>query len=228
MLAAGLWLATPSAEDLTQRVAVLGSAAGARPLLPGQVPVLLQQAIVAAEDERFFSHHGLDTIGTARAVWDDSTQLCLCQGGSTITQQLAKAVYYPNDSRLSRKLPAIAIAYKIELHHSKAEILADYLSVVRFGYGLVGARSASCAYFGHDLVGAGAAQLTVAEAAELAGSVQAPTEYDPRYHSDLAEARRDYAIDRMEQVGFIGAPQAAAAKAAPVLAGGTGHPANCG
>jgi penicillin-binding protein 1A len=209
-------------------VAALGSAGDARPLLAGEVPVLLQHAIVASEDERFYSHHGLDTIGTIRALWDDATQLCLCQGGSTITQQLAKAVYYPNDSRLSRKLPTIAIAYKIELHHSKAEILADYLSVVRFGYGLVGARAASCAYFGHDLVGPGAAQLTIAEAAELAGSVQAPSYYDPRYHSDQAEARRDYALDRMEQVGFISARQAATAKEAPVLAGGSGHPLNCG
>lgn len=222
LLTGGLWRTTPSADDLPARVAAIGAAAGTRPLAPGQVPLLMEQAAVAAEDERFYVHHGLDTVGTARAAWADVTQRCFCEGGSTITQQLAKTVYYADDGRIARKLPGMAVGFKIELRYGKAEIMADYLSVVPTGYNLVGARQASCVFFGHDL-----AQVTIAEAAQLAGSIQAPSAYDPRYHPDLAAQRREYVLDRMVAVGYITQGQALAAEEAPVLAGGVGHPKNC-
>ncbi len=214
-----LWLGTPSGSDLQVRVAAL---AAGRPLRPSDVPLVLEHAVVAAEDERFYVHHGLDTLGTARAVWDDVTGLCACEGGSTITQQLAKLVYYPDQDRLTRKVPGMAVALKIELHYDKRQIIADYLSVVRMGYGLVGARPAACAYFGHGL-----ADLTVAQAAELAGSVQAPSDYDPRYHPDLARDRRDYVLDRMVETGYLSPSQAAADKSHPVLLGGAAHSPTC-
>jgi membrane peptidoglycan carboxypeptidase len=150
-------LSTPSAADLTQRVDAI---AGGHPLLPADVPPLLAHAVVAVEDERFYVHHGLDTLGTARAVWDDASGLCACEGGSTITQQLAKNVYYQSDDRITRKIPSMAVALKIELRYDKATILADYLSVVPTGYGLVGAREAACAYFDRRL-----ADLSVSQAA---------------------------------------------------------------
>lgn len=215
-----LGVATPSGADLSQRVAAL---AGGRPLRAEDVPSLLAHALVAVEDERFYVHHGLDTLGTARAVWDDVTGLCACEGGSTITQQLVKNVYYPTDDHIARKLPGMAVALKVELRTDKSTIIADYLSVVPTGYGLVGARAASCAYFGHGLT-----QLTPAEAAELAGMVRAPSLYDPRLHPDLARARRDYALDRMVDVGYLTPAQAAAARTEPVLTGGSAHPPNCG
>ncbi len=209
-----LWMSTPSASDLQARVAAI---AGLGRLLPSQLPALLEHAVVAAEDERFYVHHGLDTIGSARAVWDDVTRLCLCEGGSTVTQQLAKLVYYPGDGRLARKLPSVAVAFKIELRYSKAQIMADYLSVVSTGYGLVGAQAGSCAYFGHDL-----STLTAAQAAELAGMIQGPAAYDPRFHPDRARARRDYALGRMVETGYITPEEAQAAKAAPLVSTGTG------
>ena len=218
MAAAGssvfLWFTTPSGSDLPARVAAI--AAGGQ-LQPAQLPEVLEHAVVAAEDERFYVHHGLDTIGTARALLDDVSRLCACEGGSTVTQQLAKLLYYPDDGRLARKLPGVAVAFKIEVHYSKAQIMAAYLSVVPTGYGLVGAQAASCAYFGHDL-----STLSIAEAAELAGMVQGPSAYDPRYHPAKARARRDYAIERMLEIGYISEDEARAAKAAPVLTPGPG------
>lgn len=211
---------TPSGVDLPRRVAAI---AGGRELRPDDVPAQLAQAVVAVEDERFAAHHGLDTVGTARAVWDDVTGLCACEGGSTITQQLAKNVYYQSDDRVARKLPGMAVALKIELRYDKRTIMADYLSVVPTGYGLVGAREAACAYFDRGLD-----ELSAAQAAELAGMLAAPSIYDPRLRPDLAASRRDHVLDRMVEVGSLSGAQAAAAKAEPVLAGGVGHPARCG
>ena len=203
-------------------MAAIAAAGGTQPLRPSGVPPVLAQALAAAEDERFYYHHGLDTVGTARAVWDDVTERCLCEGGSTVTQQLAKLVYYPGDGRISRKLPSMAVALKIEARYGKAVIMADYWSVVPTGYGLVGAREASCAYFGHDL-----SRLSVAEAAELAGVVQGPSADDPRHDPERARARRQYALERMGEIGFITADQLRPAAAAPVLAGDAGHSPGC-
>jgi membrane peptidoglycan carboxypeptidase len=214
-----LWLGTPSGADLPPRVAAI---AGGHELRPADVPAVLANAVVAVEDERFYRHHGLDTIGSARAVWDDVSGLCACEGGSTITQQLAKNVYYRSGDRVARKLPGMAVALKIELRYGKATILADYLSVVPTGYGLVGAREAACAYFDRPL-----ARLTAAQAAELAGLLAAPSLYDPRLDPDLAQARRDHALDRMVGAGYLSAAAAAAAKAEPVLAGGVAHSPDC-
>jgi len=212
-----IWVATPSGDDLQARVSRL---AGGRPLRAQDVPPVLARAVVAVEDERFFIHHGLDTLGMGRAFWDDATRRCACEGGSTITQQLAKIVYFSDQDRFTRKVPGMAVALKLELRHGKAQIMADYWSVVGTGYGLIGARAAACVYFGHDL-----GHLSAAEAAQLAGSVNAPSRYDPRAHPDLTRRRRDYVLDRMVEAGYLGPAQSAAAKAEPVLAGGVAHPA---
>jgi len=213
-------LTTPSAADLPQRVNAI---AGGHPLRPVDVPPLLAHAVVAVEDERFFVHHGLDTIGTARAVWDDVTGACACEGGSTITQQLAKNVYYQSDDRIARKLPGMAVALKIELRYDKATIMADYLSAVPTGYSLVGARAAACAYFDQGL-----ARLSVSQAAEIAGMLAAPSIYDPRLNPDLARSRRDHVLDRMVETGSITTATAAAAKQDPVLTADAGYAPSCG
>ena len=212
-----LWTSTPSGGDLAGRVEAAATAAGV-PVLPAeQVPAVLAEAIVAIEDERFYSHHGPDTIGLARALWVDASHFCACEGGSTITQQLVNLTYYPGVSRLGRKLPSLAVAFKVETHATKAVILADYLSIVPTGQGLVGARAAACAYFGHDL-----SQLTLAEAAEIAGMPQAPSSYDPRFFPDHALARRGQVLSKMVELGMIDAASARAAQAQPVLAARTG------
>jgi membrane peptidoglycan carboxypeptidase len=215
-----LGFGTPPGTDLPQRVAAI---AGGLELRPGEVPTLLARAVVAVEDERFFLHHGLDTLGTARALWVDVSGLCACEGGSTITQQLVKNVYYQTDDRIARKVPGMAVALKIELRYDKETIMADYLSVVPTGYDLLGAREAACAYFDRALD-----DLSLSQAAELAGMLAAPSIYDPRLHPDLAQSRRDHVLDRMVQVGYVGRAQAAAARDEPVLAGGVAHSPRCG
>jgi penicillin-binding protein 1A len=219
---AGLWVTTPSADDLQQRVAALTAAAGVRPLQPAEVPSLLGRAVVAVEDERFSLHHGLDTVGTARAAWNDLVRRCLCEGGSTLTQQLAKMVYFSDQGRIQRKLPGMAVALKIELRHTKPEILAYYLSIVPTGFGLTGARQAACAYFGRDLP-----QLSVAQAAEIAGMIQAPSAYDARYHPELARERRNQVLGRMVEAGYLTADQANAAASTPVVSGPGPAAASC-
>ena len=209
----GLWVVTPSGSDLDERVAGINL----RPIRPAEVPAVLSRAVTAAEDERFWVHHGLDSVGIARAILVDATEWCACQGGSTVTQQLANVVYYGDVGRAQRKLPSMAVALKIELRSEKPAILADYLSVVPTGAGLVGAREASCAYFAHDLD-----RLTLAQAAEIAGVIQAPSAYDPRRRPDLARSRRAWVLQRMVEAGYATAVEATAAGAEPVLATGGG------
>src|SRR2546428_7620545 len=127
----------PSGADLDSRVAAISASAGQSPLRVDEIPTELAGAVVATEDERFFSHHGLDSVGIARSVWDDLNMGCLCEGGSTITQQLAKVVYYPRQPAAVRKLPGTAVAVKLEGRYSKLHLLAAYLSVVATGYGLL-------------------------------------------------------------------------------------------
>lgn len=208
---------TPSAADLDTRVAGIAAAAGEPVLTPPMVPRVMRDAIVAVEDERFYSHHGIDTIGLLRAAWDDLTQLCACEGGSTLTQQLADVVYYDTGNHLTRKVPSMVVAVRIEARYSKQQILDDYLTVVPTGRGLTGARQAACVYFGRDL-----SQVTLAQAAEIAGMPQAPSAYDPRYDPASAKHRRDVVLAKMAELGYVSDAAARAATAEPVLATGGG------
>ncbi|MGO9177941.1 MAG: transglycosylase domain-containing protein [Candidatus Limnocylindrales bacterium] len=201
-----LWLATPSGDDLTSRVHVLAAAEHATVLAPGEVPSLLAEAVVATEDERFYQHHGIDVIGLGRALLYDVTHLCACQGGSTITQQLVKAVYLGGSDRGVNKLADMALAFKVELRFNKQQILADYLSVVPTGYGRYGMANAACADFHRSL-----AALDLGQLALLAGLPQAPSAYDPLFHPDLARARRAAVLDAMVDDGYIMTQQANAA-----------------
>jgi penicillin-binding protein 1A len=217
MAVLALWLSTPSAGDLQQRVARIASADGTRELAPDEVPPLLATALVSIEDERFYSHHGIDSIGLARALVDDVRYVCLCEGGSTISEQVADMAYYAGSGRGQRKLPSMTVGVKIEFRYSKQQILADYLSIVPSGYGVNGMPAAACAYFHHSL-----ANLSLAEAAELAGMPQAPSLYDPRYHPEAARARRSAVLHQMRWDGYISASEQTAAEDAPVTEAGSG------
>ncbi len=212
-----LWMITPSGRDLPVRVQEVATGNAVPVLTARQVPTVMGQAMVATEDERFYSHHGPDSIGLARAAWIDLTHLCFCQGGSTITQQLINLTYYPGQSRLQRKIPSMVVALKVETFTRKRDILADYLTVVPTGRGLIGAQAAACAYFGHPL-----SQVTLAEAAEIAGMPQAPSAYDPRYEPQMALQRRGQVLNSMVSLGYISPAAAQAAQAQPVLAQRTG------
>ena len=175
------------------------------------VPPLLAEAIVAVEDERFYQHHGIDVIGLGRAFLFDVTHRCACQGGSTITQQLVKDVYLGGSDAGLAKLADLALAFKVELHYSKAQILADYVSIVPSGYGRYGMANAACADFHRPFDALDLGQLAL-----LAGMPQAPSAYDPLLHPDLARARRASVLQAMTEDGTVSAPAAAQAAQQPV------------
>ena len=210
--AATLWVLTPSGNDIQDRVAAVTASHGVRLLAPNEVPKLLAEAVVATEDERFYSHHGVDSIGLARALLFDLTNLCMCEGGSTITEQLVKDVYLNGSDRGYNKLEDIVLALKVEGVIGKDQIMADYLSEITTGYGKFGVSSAACAYFNKPL-----SNLDLSQYALLAGVTQAPSLYDPTIDPAAARARRAQVLASMVSDHLITADQAAAAGLEPVL-----------
>lgn len=211
---ATLWVLTPSAADVQQRVREQTDRLGVVMLGEDDVPAVLAQAVIATEDERFYSHHGIDSIGLGRALVYDVANLCLCQGGSTITEQLAKDVYLGGSDRGYNKLEDIVLALKVEQEIGKRRIMADYLSVIPTGLNRYGVTAAACAYFHAPLAG-----LTLGQYALLAGVTQAPSLYDPTVDPEAAVARRSHVIAAMLADNMISKDAAAAADAEPALAG---------
>ena len=212
-----VWSSTPPAGDVQQRVLERTNRLGVVLLREDQVPPLLAAAVVATEDESFHSHHGIDSIGLGRALLYDLTNLCLCQGGSTITEQLVKDVYLGGSTRGYNKVKELVLALKVERVLTKDQIMADYLSEITTGYGRYGVSSAACAYFQAPL-----GRLTIGQYALLAGMTQAPSLYDPTVNPSAAAARRSQVLQTMLSHGLITKDQAAAAEAEPVLAKGPG------
>ncbi|MGI5236720.1 transglycosylase domain-containing protein [Dactylosporangium sp. CA-139066] len=196
--------------------------------------VNVQHAIVAAEDARFWEHHGVDFKGVARAFVANQKAGAVSQGASTITMQYVRNVLRDSASTPAevneateqtgaRKLREMKLAIELEKHMSKSEILERYLNVAYFGHRAYGIHAASEVYFSKK-----PADLTVAEAALLAGLVQAPSAYDPAgADARAATARRDYVIDRMVDLKYLSAPDAAAAHASPIALKLTEPPNDC-
>ena len=158
----------------------------------------LRRAIVAFEDQRFASHNGIDIIRIFGAVWADLREGRKAQGGSTLTQQLARQSFLTREKKLWRKLREIALARRIERMYSKDEILELYLNKIYFGDGLYGAEAAARGYFGKP-----AADLDLSEAALLAGLVNAPSTNAPTVSLSRALARRALVLNTMHQQGII-------------------------
>src|SRR2546428_803510 len=209
---ATLWISTPSAADVQARVADLTRPFGVILLGPGDVPSLLAKAVVATEDERFYTHHGIDSIGLARALIYDASHRCLCQGGSTITEQLVKDVYQNGSDRGYNKMVDTVLALKVEGVLTKQQIMADYLSEITTGLGRRGVSAAACAYFQAPL-----ANLTLGQYALLAGVTQAPSLYDPTVDPEPAEQRRSQVLASMISERYITPAEPPAANAEPVL-----------
>ena len=216
-----LWVSTPSASDIQPRVLAATRAHGVVLLAEGDVPPLLAQAVVATEDERFYEHHGIDTIGLGRAFLYDATHSCLCQGGSTITEQLVKDVYLNGTNEGYNKIVDVVLALKVERVIGKKRIMADYLSEITTGLNRYGVSAAACAYFHRPL-----GNLTIGQYALLAGVTQAPSLYDPTVDPGLAALRRSSVLAAMVADRFITPEQAASANAEPVLVSGP-PPASC-
>ena len=184
----------------------------AREKLPsGHMPQLLQRAFVAAEDRRFYLHDGVDPVGIGRAMLRNLRQGSVEEGASTITQQLARTVYLDQDRTLLRKLKEAALAGKIERQLSKNQILEQYLNYVYLGSGAYGVSDAAWVYFSKS-----PDQLTLPEAALIAGLPPAPSVYSPLVNPEYALSRRATVLRRMREIGYIDDRQLEQANAAPL------------
>jgi membrane peptidoglycan carboxypeptidase len=201
-----LLAATPGVGDAQGRVAAILREHGGRSVgLPP--PSRVAESVVAVEDRRFYAHHGVDPQSLVRVVWaglrgggwQD-------QGGSTISQQLAKRLYTGAGGGLWGTLEQVGLAIKLDWRYSKAQILRMYLDSVYFGDGHWGVVQASQGYFGKP-----PARLSWGEASLLAGLVQAPSAYDPRVHLAAAEHRQHHVLDRLVAAGALRRAQANAA-----------------
>jgi len=175
-----------------------------------EMPAYVPQAFLAAEDRRFYSHPGVDTIGVLRAAWVDLGHRRVVQGASTITQQVARNIFLSPDQTLRRKLQEAVLAWRIEQVMTKAEILDLYLNRIYFGEGAYGIEAAAQTYFGVS-----ARNLTLAEAAMLAALPKAPTRLDPTNDLQAALGRSRLVLDEMRKAGWVTAAQASAAASAP-------------
>src|SRR5262249_3822883 len=177
------------------------------------LPAYLPRAFIAIEDRRFYSHYGIDPIGLARAATANVLRRSVAQGGSTITQQLAKNLFLTQERTLWRKLQEAVLALWLERKFSKTEILELYLNRVYFGAGAYGVDAAAQRYFGKS-----AKQVKIAEAAMLAGLVKSPSRLAPSRHPAGAERRAKGVLMAMTTQGYTTETVAKAALIQPAHA----------
>lgn len=177
------------------------------PIDINKVPQNLQNAFISAEDNRFYEHIGIDPIGIVRAVVANLTHHGISQGGSTITQQLAKNAFLSQEQTLKRKIQEAMLALEIEHKYSKKEILEMYMNQIYFGQGAYGVQTAARTYFNKDVD-----QLSLNQCAMLAGLPKSPNYYSPFNNRKEAEERKNTVLDQMAKYGYITTAQAEEAK----------------
>jgi penicillin-binding protein 1A len=171
---------------------------GGRTVTLKELPPYLPKAFVAIEDRRFYDHFGIDPVGISRAVYRNLAHRGGLQGGSTLTQQLAKNLFLTQERTASRKIQEAILALWLERNYSKDQILELYLNRVYFGAGAYGVEAAAQRYYGKS-----ARNVSLAEAAVLAGLVQSPSRLAPNRNPDRAQARAELVIAAMNELGFI-------------------------
>jgi len=176
-----------------------------------RIPTLVRNAFIAAEDDGFYRHGGVDPLSILRALINNVAAGGKVQGGSTITQQVVKSLFLTPKKSYERKLKEMVLAMRLERQFSKDEILYLYLNNIYLGSGAYGVAAAAQEYFGKNVE-----DLTLPEAALLAGLPQAPSRYSPFRHWPRAKARQRYVLDRMADVQFVTRAQATAAAREPL------------
>lgn len=162
------------------------------------IPDIYKDAVIAVEDHRFYNHKGIDIIAIGRALLNDIRARELVEGGSTITQQLAKNMYFTQDKTLTRKIAEVFMAKKIESNYNKEEILELYVNYIYYGSGYYDIKSASLGYFDKE-----PQDLTEGESIMLAGIPNAPSVYNPKVSPRLARERQKQVIDKMIKYGKL-------------------------
>lgn len=197
---------TPATEIIAgsgERILVLGG----KEFIPlDRVSPYFARAVVATEDHRFWEHHGVDKLRTLKALWITLFEPGKIQGASTITQQLAKNLFFSFKRSYKRKFDELLVALQIESRYSKKDILQAYMNQIPFGVGAHGIENAAQTFFGKS-----ASDLNLAEAALLAGLPKSPTRYNPYLHFERAKARQQIVLGRMVAVGAISQAEADAA-----------------
>jgi len=165
------------------------------------LPNDLINAVVAVEDKRFFDHGGYDIIGIGRALLTNLKERELAEGGSTITQQLAKNLFLSHEKKFDRKIKELILSLKLEKMYDKEEILEMYLNVIYFGEDAYGIQNASLEFFNKNVW-----ELSLEECAMLAGLPQAPSMYNPKKHLERAEERQKIVLEAMKENGYLSQP----------------------
>jgi penicillin-binding protein 1A len=181
-------------------------------LKEGQIPPVIQQAVLASEDANFFQHGGIDALGIARAAWVDVRAGKVVEGASTISMQLARSLFLSRERTWRRKVEEAFLAVELEKNYSKPQILTLYLNLVNLGHGNYGVEAASRYYFGKP-----AARLTLAEAATLAGILPLPSRYSPYRLPEVVLSQRNRVLRRMLEERFINQAQYQKAVAQPLF-----------
>ncbi len=187
------------------------------PLKYDEIPLVMKNAILAVEDARFYDHMGIDPIRIIGATWKNLTSDKV-EGGSTLTQQLAKNLFLSKEQTLKRKMNEWALALQIERYYTKNQIMELYANHIFLGANAYGVEAGAETYFGKQ-----AKDLTVGEAALLAGIPKAPGEYSPTTHPEDAKRRRDLVLDLMAKNGFATSAEVEAAKAKPIQLADTAY-----
>ena len=191
------------------------------PVKLNNVPKHLQDAFIAIEDIRFYQHTGIDPRSILRAFFNNLTNKEIAEGGSTITQQLAKNAVLTQEQTLKRKIQEAFVAIQIEKEYSKSEILEMYLNQIYFGQGAYGVQAAARVYFGKDVD-----DLSLAQAAMLAGIPKSPNYFSPLNNFKAAKERQEIVIDQMVKYQLITPEEGAAAKAEKLTVGGSNKTRN--
>ena len=176
-----------------------------------QLPDHLIKAVLAVEDTRFYTHHGIDLRRIAAALWVDIKTLSFSEGASTITQQVVKNSQLTQEKKVSRKITEALLALQLERLYSKDEILEAYLNIIPYGEGVYGVETAAQLYFGKS-----ASDLTLSESALLAGIPKSPTYYSPFDYPDAAKERRNLILRLMNEAGYISEAEMRTAQGAPL------------
>lgn len=197
-----------------KEIAIVHAAENRDPVKINQIPADLQHAFIAVEDNRFYEHSGIDVRGILRALWANVSGRTISEGGSTITQQLAKNAYLTQDRTLKRKMQEVFLALQLERQYTKQEILEMYLNQIYFGQGAYGVQAAAKTYFGKNVE-----DLSLNECAMLAGIPKSPNYYSPFNNLKAAQERKATVLDQMAKYHYITQPTAnSTAKADVVLA----------
>jgi penicillin-binding protein 1A len=176
-----------------------------------KIPDVVRDAVIAIEDQRFYDHSGVDVRALLRAAYIDATTGEVVEGGSTITQQLVKKLYVGDEQTVGRKIREAYLAWQLEQRLSKDRILTRYLNTVYFGNGAYGILAASETYFGVEPL-----ELTLSQAATLAGLIAAPVDYDPVRHPGRSERRRNHVLTLMLGLDMIDQAEFESASGSPI------------